>query len=261
MISRPRAPAPSPEPYTSPVTDVAAVQAMFKDQAPLAYTVVKSYPHDKSAFTEGLFWHDGRFYESTGLQGESELRQVDVNSGAVLKSVVVPSQVFAEGLALAGNRLIQLTYKEGRALVYDLDTLKKVDEFRYFGEGWGLTFDGESLVMSDGSSTLTFRDPRTFQARRTVSVTVDGKPLADINELEFIGGQIWANVWLTDIIVRIDPGSGRVTGHLNLAGILGPGVRMADENDVLNGIAYDPGSGHLFVTGKRWPRLFELKLD
>lgn len=247
-------------PETSPPTDVAAVRALFRGRAPIAYRVAASHPHDPNAFTEGLLWSGGRLYESTGLQGESELREIDPASGAVVRSARVPNQAFAEGLTVAGGRLIQLTYKEGRAFVYDAATLERVGEFRYFGEGWGLAYDGRSLVMSDGSSTLTFRDPETFQVQRRVSVTVDGRPLADLNELEFFGGKIWANVWLTDLIVQIDPASGEVTGYLDLSGLMGPDFRPPSDDDVLNGIAYDPGSGRVFVAGKRWPRLFELEL-
>lgn len=244
----------------SPATDVAAVQALFRGRAPLAYEVVKSYPHDRGAFTEGLLWRDGILYESTGLNGQSDVRKVDLASGAVLTSAALPNQAFAEGLARVGDRLIQITYKEGRAFVYDAATLRKTAEFRYFGEGWGLTYDGQSLIMSDGSSTLTFRDPATFQALRRISVTVGGKPLGAINEMEFIDGKIWANIWLTDIIVMIDPATGEVTDHLDLSGLLPPDARSSDDNDVLNGIAYDPAGGRVFVTGKHWPRLFELKV-
>lgn len=249
---------PAPDSYTSPATDVAAVQALFNGRPPLAYEVVKSYPHDQGAFTEGLLWHDGALYESTGLTGRSDVRRVDLESGAVLRSASLPNQAFAEGLARVGDSLVQITYNEGRAFVYDAATLNRTAEFRYSGEGWGLTFDGKSLIMSDGSSMLTFRDPTTFQALRRIQVTVGGKPLGAVNEMEFIDGKIWANIWLTDIIVQIDPKTGQVTGHLDLSGLLGPGVRPADKNDVLNGIAYDPDSGRVFVTGKRWPRLFEI---
>lgn len=248
-----------PAAFSAP-TDVDVTLALFKGLEPRAYSVVKSYPHDSKAFTEGLLWRAGALYESTGLEGESEVRKVDLNSGAVLKSAAAPNRVFGEGLTLAGNRLIQLTYKDGRALVYDADTFEKIGEYRYFGEGWGLAFDGRDLIMSDGSDTLTFRDPDTFQAGRRVQATVNGKPLADINELEFIDGKIWANIWLTNIIVAIDPATGIVTDYVDLTGLMGPDFKPDDENDVLNGIAYDPGSGHLFVTGKRWPRLFEIQL-
>lgn len=244
----------------SPATDVAAVAELFQGRAPLAYEVVKSYPHDTGAFTEGLLWYDGTLFESTGLKGQSDVRRVDLASGAVLKSAALPNQAFAEGLARVGDALVQITYKEGRAFVYDAATLQKTGDFRYFGEGWGLTYDGQSLIMSDGSSTLTFRDPATFQARRRVSVTVGGKPLGAINEMEFIDGKIWANIWLTDIIAIIDPATGEVTAHLDLSGLVPPDARSSDDNDVLNGIAYDPAGGRVFVTGKRWPRLYELKV-
>jgi glutaminyl-peptide cyclotransferase len=230
----------------------------------LSYTIVKAYPHDPAAFTEGLFWHEGFLYESVGLEGQSEVRKVDLNSGVVLQSAVSPNKVFAEGVTLAGGKLIQLTYTEGRAFVYDFATMRLTGEFHYSGEGWGLTSDGKSLIMSDGSDRLTFRDPATFAARRKVRVTWDGAPVKNLNELEFVDGAVWANIWKDERILRIEPASGRVTGWLDMSGLVGADARAKmpePEEDVLNGIAYDPASGHFFVTGKCWPSLFEIKID
>ncbi|MFA6028300.1 MAG: glutaminyl-peptide cyclotransferase [Elusimicrobiota bacterium] len=254
------APVQEPGSFSSTAPDAEKIRALLSGLTPTPYTVMKAYPHDPRAFTEGLLWRDGYLYEGTGLKGESVVRQVDLNTGAVRRSAASPDEVFAEGMTLVGDTLVQLTYKEGRAFVYDADTFELLGEHRYRGEGWGLAFDGKRLIMSDGSCTLTFRDPATFQSQGSVQVMVDGKPLAALNELEYIDGRVWANVWFTNYIVMIDPVSGRVTGYLDLTGIQGPGARAADENDVLNGIAYDPGSGRLFVTGKRWSSVFELKV-
>lgn len=245
--------------YSAP-TNVEATLALFRGRTPLPYSVVKTYPHDPHAFTEGLLWRDGYLYEGTGLEGESVVRRVELGTGEIRRSAAAPDAVFGEGMTLVGDQLLQLTYKEGRAFIYDAETFELLGEHSYPGEGWGLAYDGKRLIMSDGSSTLTFRDPRTFQPQGSVQVTVDGKPLASLNELEYIDGKIWANVWLTDLIVLIDPASGRVTDYLDLTGLLGPGARPADVNDVLNGIAYDAETGRIFVTGKRWANVFELKV-
>jgi glutaminyl-peptide cyclotransferase len=251
-----------PPPAGSP--SAAPVEPAAPPARKLSYTIVRVYPHDSAAFTEGLFWHDGFLYESVGLEGQSEVRKVDLKSGSVVQAAVSPNKIFGEGLALAGGKLIQLTYTEGRAFVYDFATMKLTGEFHYTGEGWGLTTDGKNLIMSDGSETLTYRDPATFAARRRVPVTLDGVPVKSINELEFAVGAIWANIWKDDRILRIDPASGRVTGFLDMTGLIDGAVRAKmpePEEDVLNGIAYDPASGHFFVTGKCWPSLFEIKID
>jgi glutamine cyclotransferase len=232
----------------------------------LSYTIVAVHPHDTAAFTEGLFFHDGYLYESVGMEGQSEVRKVDLNSGKAVQTAVSPNKVFGEGVALVGRRLIQLTYTEGRAFIYDFAAMRLTGEFHYAGEGWGLTADGKSLIMSNGGDSLTFRDPATFAIRRRVRVTLDGRPVKDLNELEFVEGSVWANVWKTDLILRIDPASGRATGVLDMAGLLEKsGVEQSQltepDEDVLNGIAYDPASGHFFVTGKCWPSLFEIKID
>lgn len=227
--------------------------------AATAYEVVASYPHDPQAFVQGLVWHDGGFYESTGLYGRSSLRRVAFPSGEVQQQIALADDLFGEGLALVGERLVQLTWRSGRGLVYDRATFGLLGEFAYHTEGWGLTYDGMSLIMSDGSDVLTILEPDSFQPLRTLPVTIDGRPLRMLNELEWIEGEIWSNVWQTDQIVRIDPKTGRVTSVLDLAGLLPAELRTGGE-DVLNGIAYDPAERRIFVGGKLWPRLFEIRV-
>ena len=221
------------------------------------YEIVGSYPHDPKAFLQGWLWHDGGFYESTGLNGESTLRRVAFPSGDVVQRIDVPREYFAEGLAMVGDRLIQLTWRTKKAFIYDRESFGMLGEFRYETEGWGLTYDGASLIMSDGSDTLFFLDPVTYEVMRTQSVTLDGRPLERLNELEWIRGEVWANVWQTDMIVRIDPASGHVVGVLDMTGLLPE--RRANDN-VLNGIAYDTETDRTFVSGKRWPLLFEIRV-
>jgi glutamine cyclotransferase len=224
----------------------------------LQWEVVGSYPHDPSAFLQGLVWHDGGFFESTGLVGRSTLRRLEFPSGRVVRQVKLPPDVFGEGLARVGNRLVQLTWRSGRGFVYDVATLRLLREFRYDGEGWGLTYDGANLVMSDGTDVLTYLDPQRLTPVRKLAVTWNGWPLPRLNELEYIEGELWANVWYTDFIVRIDPASGRVSSFLDLTGLL-PSARRSDEGAVLNGIAYDPATRRVFVSGKLWPLIFEIR--
>jgi glutaminyl-peptide cyclotransferase len=221
------------------------------------YEVVSSYPHDPRAFLQGWLWHDGGFYESTGLHGESTLRRVAFPSGDVVQKIDIPREHFGEGLAMVGDRLVQLTWRSRKAFIYDRESFGLIGEFPYETEGWGLTFDGTALVMSDGSANLFFLDPETYQITRTLPVTLEGRPLQRLNELEWIKGEIWANVWQTDMIVRIDPASGQVVGVLDMTGLL-PSRR--DDDDVLNGIAYDADADRTFVSGKRWPLLFEIRV-
>lgn len=225
----------------------------------VGYEIVRSFPHDRTAFTQGLVYHDGYLYESTGLTGQSRLRQVEIETGRVVREIQVPPPHFAEGLAELGGRLFQLTWHSQIGFIYDLATFRQVGTFGYPGEGWGLTHDGSQLVMSDGSATLRFIDPASLAETRRIRVRDGALPQDKLNELEFIRGEIFANVWMTDTLVAIDPWSGRITGRLNLQGLLGAEDRR-QKVDVLNGIAYDEAQDRLFVTGKLWPKLFELRL-
>jgi glutamine cyclotransferase len=223
------------------------------------YEIVNSYPHDPEAFLQGLVWYDNGFYESTGLEGRSTLRRNEFPSGKVLKSVSLASDLFGEGLALVGDRLVQLTWKAHRGFVYDRESFKLLREFKYDKEGWGITYDGKNLVMSDGSSTLLYLDPETFQPIRHLDVTWNGRPQDNLNELEYIEGEIWANIWQQDYILRIDPKTGSVKSYLDMKNLFPPQLRTGNEN-VLNGIAYDPKTKRIFVSGKLWPRIFEIHI-
>jgi glutaminyl-peptide cyclotransferase len=225
----------------------------------LGYRVVKVYPHDRGAFTQGLFFLDGHLWEGTGLNGQSTIRKVRLDSGEVVKQHTIPEAYFGEGIAPWKDRLVQLTWKSGTGFVYHRESLQMTRSFTYSGEGWGLTTDGLNLIMSDGSASLRFLDPETFAETRRVVVTDAGTPVRFLNELEFIKGEIWANVWQTDRIARIRPGDGHVTAWIDLTGLLSAGDR-AIPVDVLNGIAHDPSTGRLLVTGKNWPKLFELEI-
>jgi glutamine cyclotransferase len=223
------------------------------------YSIVHAYPHDAHAFTQGLLMRDGVLYESTGLNGQSSLRKVQLETGKVLSQVNVPSEYFAEGLTDWNSRLFQLTWQTKVGFVYDLATFRRERTFSYQGEGWGLTHDARTLIMSDGTERLRRLSPDTLGEVGQILVRDKGMPVKALNELEFVRGEIFANVWQTDRICRIDPSSGRVTGWIDLAGLLTPAEREAA--DVLNGIAYDAGHDRLFVTGKNWPHLFEIQLQ
>lgn len=223
----------------------------------LAYEVVRSYPHDPQAFTQGLIYRDGVLYESTGLNGRSSLRRVRLDTGDVLQQKRVDTRYFAEGMTDWGSTLIQLTYTTNVAFVYNRSTFALEDTFTYTGEGWGLTQDGRRLIMSDGTAALRFLDPVTRRESGRVTVTADGRPVDHLNELEFIKGEVWANVWLTNRIAIIEPATGRVRAWLDLEGLLPP---ASTAHDVLNGIAYDAAGDRVFVTGKLWPRLFHIRL-
>lgn len=228
--------------------------------APVAgFTVVRSFPHDPEAFTQGLLVDGDHFLESTGLVGQSSLRRVERATGRVLVKIDIPSPHFAEGLARYGDRLYQLTWRSRTGFVYDAATLARVGTFAYDGEGWGLTADPTHLILSDGTSRLRFLDPADLRVVRTVTVRDGGREVRDLNELEWIAGEVWANVWQTDRIVRIDPATGRVKGWIDLTGLLPDADRTAS-TDVLNGIAIDPTGERLFLTGKRWPKVFEVKI-
>lgn len=240
-------------------TWLATVQASPIPVPSLEWDVVSRRPHDPAAFTQGLLLDDdGRLFESTGLWGASDLREVDPATGEVLRIEPSPPELFSEGLALVGDELVQLTWQAGLARRYDADTFALLEMHTYDGEGWGLCYDGERLVMSDGTERLTFRDPQTFEPVGSVDVTLAGIPLPRLNELECVGGDIWSNVWLTDRIVRIDGSDGRVTGVLDLRGLIEPHPAEADPGAVLNGIAYDAAMDTFLVTGKHWPEVIEI---
>ncbi len=224
-----------------------------------SYRVVRTYPHDPQAFTQGLLFADGHLYESTGQNGQSTLRMVNLETGRVEQQVPVAAQYFAEGLSTWGSTLIQLTWQSHTAFVYDRFSFRQLRTMSYPWEGWGLTNDGHSLVLSDGTATLHFVDPATMKERRHVTVRDHGKPVIELNELEYIKGQIYANVWHTDRIARISPATGKVLGWIDLSGLL-PAEEKSSPEAVLNGIAYDPARNRLFVTGKLWPKLFEIQV-
>ncbi len=233
------------------------------------YEIVNVFKHDPKAFTEGLFVYNVFIYESTGQERKSNLRKVELESGKVLQQFDLPKESFGEGTTVLNGKIYQLTWCEGRGFVYDAETLKLLGEFKYQGEGWGLTNDGKNLYMTDSTHVIRVVDPETFQTIRTLVVfREDGKPLMQVNELEFVKGEIWANVWHSedpDIlgkpnhIARIDPQSGKLLGWINLDGISPDDVKRGDEN-TLNGIAYDAQNDRIFVTGKNWKKLFEIKV-
>jgi glutamine cyclotransferase len=220
--------------------------------------IVSTKPHDTASYTQGLVWDHGTLYESAGLYSESTLRQVDPATGAVKRQVKVPDKYFAEGLALVGDRLIQLTWQEGTAFVYRASDFGKIREFSYQGEGWGLCHDGKRLVMSDGSDRLTFRDPETFNSLGGVQVKLGGAPVDKLNELECVDGAVYANVYMTQDILRIDPATGEVTAVIDASGLLDPADYQAGA-EVLNGIAWMPETKTFLITGKRWPLMFEVE--
>ena len=223
------------------------------------YEVIHTFPHDPAAFTQGLVYLNGALYETTGLNGRSSLRKVALESGQVLQKADLSPDFFGEGMTILGDRIFQITWKNQKGFVYDLATFAVQKEFTYAGEGWGLTTDGKALIMSDGTNQIRFIDPDTFQVLRTINVLYRGQPLTDLNELEYIKGEIFANVWRTNLVVRIDPTTGDLLGVIDFSRLLGPGDYGPD-TDVLNGIAYDAAGDRLFVTGKDWPKLFEVQL-
>ena len=222
------------------------------------YEVVGSYPHDPTAFTQGLVFHDGYLYEGTGRRGESSLRKVELESGRVLESVDLPPMFFGEGITILKQRVYQLTWQSLTGFVYDLESFAVVGQFRQFTEGWGLTHDGGQLIMSDGSAQIYFLDPETIAPLRQIEVRDQGRPIDQINELEYIDGEIYANVWHSDDILRISPRTGEVLGRIDMSGIIDAEL-IRNPEAVLNGIAYDTVSKRTFVTGKLWPRLFEVR--
>ena len=238
-----------------------AIPACAQSAVPIdTFQVVHVYPHDPNAFTQGLVYVDGHLYESTGRSGQSSVRMVDVESGRVLQRYDLPSECFGEGLTDWGSQLIQLTWTSGKGFVYDRSSFKLLRSFGYQGEGWGLTHDEKSLILSDGKPTLRFLDPETFRVTRRLDVIDEhGRPVENLNELEFIRGEVFANIWHEDRIARISPRTGRVLGWVDMSGLREQAGASGPEA-VLNGIAYDAKTGRIFVTGKLWPRLFEIKI-
>jgi len=221
------------------------------------YHIVNVFPHDPQAFTQGLVFHNKMLYESTGLYNFSSLRRVELETGKVLQITQLPDHYFGEGMTIIQDKIVQLTWKSNIGFVYDLHTFTLLQNFSIAGEGWGLTCDGQQVIMSDGTATLSFLDPETFNKIREIQVQ-DNYPLDRINELEYIQGEIFANIWKTDNIARINPTTGQIVGWLNLTGLYEPDVD--DRNNVLNGIAYDAQNDRIFVTGKRWPYLYEIQV-
>ncbi|SPE20993.1 Glutaminyl-peptide cyclotransferase family protein [Candidatus Sulfotelmatomonas gaucii] len=237
------------------ISVAAATHAFAAD----GYRIIQTYPHDPGAYTQGLVYVDGHLYESTGLNGRSSLRMDDLETGRVLQSAPLSDKYFGEGLAAWGSTLVQLTWQAKIAFVYDRFSFRLLRTFHYDGEGWGLTQNGRNLILSDGTATLRFFDPQTFREVRRIVVKDQGAPVTQLNELEYVRGEIYANVWHTDHIARISPATGSVLGWIDLTGLL-PQDERSDPEAVLNGIAYDAAHDRLFVTGKLWPKLFEIKV-
>jgi len=244
---------------TAPTVTNSTLPATSYPAPLLGYRIVNTYPHDPRAFTQGLVFADGVLYEGTGLRGQSGLRKVDLKTGNILRVRQLSAHFFGEGITIYGNRVLQLTWRAKVGFVYDRQTFQLLETFNYPTEGWGITHDGRSLIMSDGTSTLYFLDPQTFQEVDRLKVHTRDGPVSRLNELEYVKGEIYANVWKTDRIAKISPETGEVVGWIDLEGLLKP----EDHNsriDVLNGIAYDVKNDRLFVTGKLWPKLFEIEL-
>ena len=223
------------------------------------YQIVNIWPHDSNAFTQGLILVDGKLLESTGQEGSSSLRRIELETGKILKKVDVPMPYFAEGIAVLNGKIYQLTWQHQLGFIYDLQSFKLLGEFKYQGEGWGLTTDGTSLIMSDGSNRIRFIDPSNFRVTKTINVVDGTTPVGALNELEFVQGEIYANIWHDDRIAVVDPQNGRLKAWIDLTGLM-PAEDLQDEEAVLNGIAYDQSSNRLFVTGKLWPRVFEIRI-
>lgn len=270
------APAPTAAPIFTPtvassaaLTNATSLPAVLVAMAPAGweattapiygYRVINEYPHDPAAFTQGLVYTDGVLYEGTGLRGQSSLREVALPTGVVIQQHNLEPQYFGEGVAILDDRIYQLTWQEHVGFIYDQETFDAQSEFAYPTEGWGLTTDGQRLIMSDGSQTLYMLDPATLQLTGRVEVRDGSQPVPRLNELEYVNGEVLANVWQTNHIARIDPTTGQVTGWIDLTGLLNP-QDITQRVDVLNGIAYDQEGDRLFVTGKLWPKLFEIEL-
>ena len=253
-------PTPGPSPTPEPTPTPTPTATPTGETSPISYTyeVINVYPHDSNAFTQGLAIDEGVMYEGTGLTGESSLRRVDLETGDVLQIYELPSNLFGEGITVFDDKIIQLTWQSQIGFVYDKSSFDLLQNFSYSTQGWGITTDGTRLIMSDGSANLYFLNPETFEKTGQVEVHDGNTSVTKLNELEYINGEVYANVWLTNKIAIINPNTGQVTGWIDLTGIYTPGT--GDSNNVLNGIAYDSENSSLFVTGKRWSQLFEIKL-
>lgn len=223
------------------------------------YQILNMWPHDSNAFTQGLILVDGKLLESTGQTGSSSLRRVELETGKILKKIDIPVPYFAEGITVLNGKVYQLTWQHGLGFIYDLQSLERVGDFKYQGEGWGLTTDGASLLMSDGTNRIRFLDPSNFRVTKIINVLDGSTPIDDLNELEFVQGEIYANIWHDDRIAIIHPQNGRVKAWIDLTGLI-PAGELQDEEAVLNGIAYDQAGNRLFVTGKMWPRIYEIRV-
>ena len=232
---------------------------LFQTPAQYGYRIVKTYPHDRNAFTQGFEYRDGFFYEGTGMTGRSSVRKVELASGRVVQKYDVPQPFFGEGITVLGQQIIELTWQTQTGFVYDKSSFRVLRSFNYPGEGWGLANDGKQIYMSDGTAQIRVWDPATLKEVRRITVKDGARSITQLNELEWVKGEIFANVWQTDRIARISPADGRVLGWIDLTGIL-PKSDRPDSDAVLNGIAYDAAGDRLFVTGKLWPRIFEIKL-
>lgn len=237
------------------------LSALKTTKAPVSnIAVVNIFPHDPESFTQGLVYHKGYLYESTGLNGKSVLKKIEIKSGKVIKKVNLGADFFGEGMVILDNRIYQLTWKNQTGFIYDLQSFRKTGKFSYLGDGWGLATDGKSLIMSNGSSVLTFLNPKTFKVIRKIDVQDGEVPVDNLNELEFVRGEIWSNIFMEDIIARISPQTGKILGWIDL-GQLYDLLPRSGRRNVLNGIAYDHENGRIFITGKLWPKLFEIKLQ
>lgn len=249
----------------APILAIAALLAGSSSAAPerrtpvYGYRIVRVYPHDRAAFTQGLEYRGGFLYEGTGLNGHSSIRKVELETGKVNQQVPVEEQYFGEGITLLDQRIIELTWQAHQGFIYDRDTMHRIGAFDYPGEGWGLTHDARRVFMSDGTAQIRIWDPSTLQETRRINVHDGAMPIASLNELEYVRGEIYANVWQTDKVARIDPADGHITGWIDLTGLL-TAAEISEGADVLNGIAYDSLGDRLFVTGKLWPKLFEIQL-
>jgi glutamine cyclotransferase len=246
--------------WTGAVANRAGEKVAENKHAPTyGYEVLNTWPHDPDAFTQGLVFHDGKLLESTGQEGRSSLRLVELETGTIRKKVNVPSPYFGEGITLLNGKVYQLTWQNQVGFVYDASTFSKLGDFTFTGEGWGLATDGQSLILSDGTNRIRFINPDNFQVRKTIAVSDGSRPISQLNELEYVRGEIYANIWHAERIARIDPQTGHIVGWIDLTGLLPP-IEVHDEEAVLNGIAYDETKGRLFVTGKLWPKLFEIRV-